>query len=256
MKPIKIMGLCLVAVFVMSVVAEGTASAALPDFVTCRKVKTVKTGQWKNEQCTEAQKEGEWTTRAGGSEGDETVSSTSGTGLLETTGGKKIECKSDRANGRIANSKEIAGLTTTFFECEEKSKKVPCNSVGHPGEIKTNIVKGRMGYIAKGPPAKVGLLLEPASGTKFVEFECTSTTKVKVEGSLIGEVGPLNVFGLIGTLSYKQTLGIQEPVQFENETTGHWLITTFTGPVVETSGLSTLSTPDQLEFNHDTEVQG
>ena len=190
MKSIRIAGLCLVAVFVIGVVAEGTASAALPEFVTCRKAKTAKTGQWKNEQCTEAQKEGEWTTRAGGTEGGETFSSTSGVGLLETTGGKKIGCKSDRANGAITGSNEVGTVSITFFECEEEAKKISCNSPGHPGEIKTNTVKGRLGYIAKGPPPKVGLLLEPSEGTKFVEFECTATTKVKVEGSLIGEVGP------------------------------------------------------------------
>jgi hypothetical protein len=114
MKSLKIAGLCLVAMFVMSMVAEATASAeeTKPYFIQCREV-TAKKGSWKNEQCSEALKEGNWETRAGGSMGDETYSSTSGVGKLETVAAKPkiIECESDRDSGQITGPKTVGRVT-------------------------------------------------------------------------------------------------------------------------------------------------
>lgn len=254
MKFIKIAGLSLVAMLVMSMAAAGSASAALPEFVQCREV-AAKAGHWSNEQCTVVQKEGNWETRAGGSVGGETFSATSGEGKLETTGGKKVECTSDRANGRIVGVKEVSGVSITFFGCKEPKIVAKCNTTGSKeGEITTNLVKGKIGYIEMATQ-KVGMLLEP-EGTKFVEFECTATTKIKVEGSVIGEVSPVNVMGRVGELSYKQTTGVQAITKFEGESGEHSLESTFTGGTKEKSAIETSKHPDQIEFNHDTEIRG
>jgi hypothetical protein len=58
MKSIRIAGLCLVAMFVMSMVAAGTASAA-PRWETCREG-TASTTKYSEEECVKAESGGKW----------------------------------------------------------------------------------------------------------------------------------------------------------------------------------------------------
>jgi hypothetical protein len=61
MKHLKIAGLCLVAMFMMSMVAAGTASAA-PHWLVClpENTETPKTTKWNSHQCTTAVANGGW----------------------------------------------------------------------------------------------------------------------------------------------------------------------------------------------------
>jgi len=60
MKSVKIAGLCLVAMFVMSMVASGTASAAGPVWEQCTTEKVSTLTKWEDSKCTKALSTGAW----------------------------------------------------------------------------------------------------------------------------------------------------------------------------------------------------
>jgi len=60
MKSMKIAGLCLVAMFVMSMVATATASAAGPVWEQCTTEQETGLTKWKDSKCTEASATGAW----------------------------------------------------------------------------------------------------------------------------------------------------------------------------------------------------
>jgi hypothetical protein len=51
MKRIRIVGLCLIAVFALSAVASSAASAAPPEFFTCVKAVPKNTGNYTEKEC-------------------------------------------------------------------------------------------------------------------------------------------------------------------------------------------------------------
>ena len=175
----KIMGLCLVAVFVMSAVAVATASAAEPEFVFS------------------------------GSKAFSTKSTEKG--KLETSIGEEVKCTEESGTGEIegtSGSKKVTKDFTFFKGCttEILAKVYNCQSASRAtGEIATNELEGELGYINK-TNKEVGLLLKPKSpATLFAEFECVNganKTKIKVKGSIIGRIPTTSINSLIDITSY------------------------------------------------------
>ncbi|HEV3323504.1 MAG TPA: hypothetical protein VG147_15070 [Solirubrobacteraceae bacterium] len=168
MRSIKIMGLCLAAVFVMGAVGVATASASTPGF----RFSGTKTA----------------------------FSSVSGPGTLvqasNSSGGNgaTVECKSDRDDGEIegaSGSDKVKNVLVLFDECKSKVAGTTFTC----GSIKTNKLEGQLGYI-NAAEHKVGLVLKPQSpATLFAEFECeTGGNKIaiKVRGEVIGEITPIS----------------------------------------------------------------
>jgi hypothetical protein len=60
MRSIKITGLCLVAMFAMSMAAAATASAELPSWEQCTTVAVEKATKWTNSECNVASSTGSW----------------------------------------------------------------------------------------------------------------------------------------------------------------------------------------------------
>lgn len=199
----KIMGLCLAVAFVMSAVAVATASATTPEFRFAA--------------------------------GSKVFSSVSGPGTLQQKSGATVKCTSDSDTGEIegaSGSKKARNVVVTFKGCTSTilTEVYKCKTATrNEEEIRTNNLEGELGYIKGIAPREVGLLLKPeAPATLYAEFECLKTGKptvaIKVRGSIIGKIGPLNTLvepsgtTKFFTLEYKKGANAGEPSvkKFEN----------------------------------------
>jgi hypothetical protein len=87
----------------------------------------------------------------------------------------KIKCLAEHAVGTTEGKNKVANVQVTFTGCELAG---PCTGIHgeKEGEIKTNVLKGKLGWLSK-PAKEVGVVLEPASKPKtFAEFECLKGT--------------------------------------------------------------------------------
>jgi len=188
MKRIRIIGLALVAVFAISAIASATASAAKPEFVFAGIKKGLK--------------------------------AKSGSATLETASKEKVTCTSSSNGGEIEGgngSKKVTGIIVKFKGC--KSSGFACSTSGAASEeIITNSLSGELGYI-KAAEKTVGLDLLPTGGGEFVEFNCAGgIVKVKVKGSVIGQITPVNKKVTTAehfTLTFTQSGGKQGIEKFE-----------------------------------------
>jgi hypothetical protein len=215
MRHLRMVGLCLVAVFAITAVAA-TSASALPEWGQCfAKAK----GNYTNAGCTTKKlAAGSFEWRKGtevvkkhftgnnvGSGGVLTAALEACYGKemksLRTTrakcaeqGGKRqpegtlaIECESEHNAGDAKGSKEVANISVKFRGCKLFGS-TPCQNGSEPGEIATNTLKGSLGYINKAKK-EVGVLLTPAKAKgAFAQFGCGGviTTVVGVGNSTEG----------------------------------------------------------------------
>jgi hypothetical protein len=221
---IKMVGLALAAVFAMSAIAAASASAALPELVNKEGKELVKKG----------------------------FVSTSGTSVFETKSGEKVTCKADTDKGEITGPKTDKAKIT-FTGCEAFGLK--CNSKGaKAGEIILEVTS-KYFYINK-EKHEVGILL---TLTAELTIECTAFQKLKVKGSTFCAVSPVNKLSTGGTITCKQTKGVQEPTELINEAGGKEK-----APITETKGeglksfafeQSGLTSTDTLTFEEEVELR-
>jgi hypothetical protein len=216
-RHVRMLGLCLVAVFAVGAYAVSSASA-LPEWGEC--VKVGSGGNYAGANCTKAEKakpkgsgEYEWKKGAelpnvpfsGGSiEGGGVLYSQlwdcpsenekEGYKILRRTRqnceeqeypaksgehskyakelGAEIECSSETNNGEASGKKSIVNVHATFKGCVLLGS-IPCSNTPVEGEVKTELLKGQLGWISKSEKV-VGVLLEPASGKHglFAKFTC------------------------------------------------------------------------------------
>jgi hypothetical protein len=199
-------GLCLVAVFAIAAVAA-TSASALPEWAKCEKV-APKTGAYTDANCTVKAKplnSGEFKLRKGkelanvpfsghnvGSGGLLT------TGVIECNGGTNnrklvprakcvegggeveevnnvalsVECEAETSSGEAHSTKSIVNVHVTFTGCKIFGS-APCQGAGlAEGEIRTNPLKGELGYISKAKH-EVGVRLTPVKAKgHFADFSC------------------------------------------------------------------------------------
>lgn len=170
---IKIMGLCLVAAFVMSAVAATSAMAVAPEF-----------------------------TFASGNPG---FSTSGGAGELETKNGETVKCTSQSGTGEIegaSGTKKATKIFSTFKGCTLTilNKVYKCKTTGaNEEEIRTNELLARLGWVNK-EKLQIGLLFNTVTtGGLFAAFKCIKGEEnltVEVKGSTIALVTPDEV--LIG----------------------------------------------------------
>jgi hypothetical protein len=142
--------------------------------------------------------------------------STSGVKRL-ITAKNEIECLTDSNTGEITGPQSDL-VTIKFFQC----KLVvlgggACHStepLGGAGEIITKSLDSELSYLEETvSPPKVGVDLLPASGTVFTLIECVgplgSKVTVKVTGSVIGQITPVNTMTTSFALSFKCVAGKQ-----------------------------------------------
>jgi hypothetical protein len=225
MKRIRIMGLCLVAVFAMSVVASSVASAAAPVFYT----------------------------KASPGEVAPTVpfTGTLGAAFLEGKSGTKITCTAGTATGEVTGATTTKNNVTTFTGCETSGFK--CESGATEGVIVTNVLEGTLGNVTA---TTAGVRLFPEAtgrGTELAAFSCAGgAVPVKVKGSVIGSLsgssGKTVAEGKFGTsqkLSFAETKGVQKYNKFlvgQGEAGEEQLESSVSGGAYEKSGQSVIAT--------------
>jgi hypothetical protein len=203
MRRMKMMGLCLVALFALTAVAVSSASAAEPAFYECAKL-TAKpfTGKYTDKKCSkEATAEEKAAGKKNKYELKEGIGAKGGVKGFKGKGGKatlhtpavggEVTCKSFGDTGKVSTPTTETDVVSTFKTCESLKKK--CASPGQKaGTIVTNPLKGSLGYISKSAKT-VGVDLSPESGTVLAEFNCEGL-EIVTTGAVIGTMSPVNVF--------------------------------------------------------------
>jgi hypothetical protein len=216
MKPMRMMGLCLVAIFMMGTLAAASASAAAPEIGRC--VKTAAgAGKFTTAACTTEKAGGSFEWMPGAVKGKFTTKG--GLGVLETKNGTTVSCKTETSGGEYTGPKTVGGVVVKFNECESGHFK--CKTVGSAeGELVTKTLEGVIGVEKKGlkPSAnKIAFDLFPAGKTGFfIEFGC-GPLPVRVQGSVLVPLTPTNKMAMTITLKYTAKKGKQKPEKFEGE---------------------------------------
>jgi hypothetical protein len=218
MRRIMMIGSCLVAIAATAGLAAASASAALPEYLECAKIKTHK-GEFTTSNCSTKSE-----TKTGNFELLPVTKAhkvnAAGTGATLESSVGKVECKTAAAKGSIVNAKEWAATTVRYTDCFLEGKK--CLSAGQTKSvIVTAALAGPIGYLAgkgTGTP-KVGLALTAEKG-EAAEFSCEGV-EVRVKGTVIGELGgDINTVSTNVTLKYVQTKTVQEWTSFEGGKVG------------------------------------
>jgi hypothetical protein len=223
MRRMKIVGLCLMAVFAMSaLVFSASASAVAPEYGSCVKKAKAEGSGYSNSGCTKAVGTGakfEWTPGAAGQK----FSTTGGVATLTTVKGEQVTCEKENSTGEyLAGNNKEEKTTVNFEGC--KSGGLTCTTEGKkPGELTTNELIGIVGY-EKEPEGtkarKTVLELHPgpsAPAHHFIDFKCTAALTIEVRG-----VGGTEDAGIlvkikngkmtaVETLKYTQSKGKQKP---------------------------------------------
>ncbi len=184
MKRIKIVGLCLVAVFAFSAVATATASASeRPEFKKCGNTpkvgKKLPTGEFSNKECTDAQAEGKYRLEE---VAEGTPFTSKSKAVTINADGKVVKCSKSTGTGAIT-SQFTESASITFEKCGVNgSSKAPC---GTGGDITTGALTGSL-FFANAEENEAVIALD-AEGGAFAEFKCGAETIV-LEGVLVGTI--------------------------------------------------------------------
>jgi hypothetical protein len=198
---LKMMGLCLVAVFALTAAITASASAAEPAFYECHKQTTKPyTGKYTDKKCSveaskEVQEEGKknkYELQEGIGAKGKPFKGKGGKATLHTPAvSGEVTCKSFKDEGHIATPTTEKEVISEFKTCESLGKK--CNSPeAKAGTIKTFDLAGELGYINKAKK-EVGVLLKAETGSVLAEFNCEGL-EIVTTGSVIGTLEPVNVF--------------------------------------------------------------
>ncbi len=169
MKRIKVIGLALFAVAALSAVVVSAASAyTQPKFSLENFIKTSDSGS---------------STLASGTSGANSITCTS----LASKSGENATIKSTLYS--------VSGIQIEYKGCSGKIGSTTCTGLS---TITTELLNGELGETSA---TTVGFYLTPASGSTFAKFKCNTSSEV-AEGSIIGEVSPLNVLQATGTVTF------------------------------------------------------
>lgn len=247
MRRIRIVGLCLVAVFAIGAVTATGASAfgEPPEVGRCIKKAG---GDWKNAGCSvpavAGEEKFEWYPAFKANKHGETKlaekldfkSSSKELALiqLETVKEEKIICKGTNGKGKEGQTSEgkVTGPKTNiatniiFRGCEFTEVGV-CKNTAEPGEIKVNDLAGTLGFqteIGEQKKWKVANLFVPKTGNIFAEFTCGGAPVVVKSNSeaLGGVMNPItaNAMKLTATVKFTASKGKQKPEKFAADPVG------------------------------------
>jgi hypothetical protein len=232
MRHLRMIGLCLVAVFAIASVAA-TSASALPEWGQCY-VQAKHEGKYTDKNCTVKAKKvsekftGEFEWRKSTEVKSKGFNGEGGTGILTTTfiicepnpkrvpgtcaskgeteeklGPISVECGTEVAFGEASGTKEVRNVAVTFNGCKLFGTST-CSNTPTEGEIRVNALKGTLGYISKSKK-EVGVLLEPViKKGEFAKFTCASvnlSTTVGVGNATEGCAYPLPACGGDGIIS-------------------------------------------------------
>jgi hypothetical protein len=130
---------------------------------------------------------------------------------------REVVCAESKAAAEFRTFTSVQNVQVKFTGCTATGPfgiKLSCNSAGAAsGEIVTAVLKGKLVYLkATGSEAGIDLETETA-GASFVEIKCGGIQSLKVTGSVIGKLTPVNSLTKTYTLTFAQSAGHQA---FEN----------------------------------------
>jgi hypothetical protein len=198
MRRIRIVGLCLVAMFAMSAIASATASAAPQAEFWQAKNACTKLFEpvWNGGTCKGKAKAA---TKIA-------FTSTGTKSFLE--GGLEITCSSDTSKGDIEGSTQIKKLKISYVGCKETAHPAtPCEkTVSKPELISTESIKGKLenaeSTIGSGPHATMHFT--PETKPYFAKFVCGTsghTINVEVKGGVFATISPVFATANVSNLS-------------------------------------------------------
>jgi opacity protein-like surface antigen len=230
MKHFKTMLAAVVAVTALAAVASAGASAAEPALFQCgsapKNAEKHFTGGFTDKKCSvpSATHEGkynleEWNLGSAelktGKKGKVKKFKGKGKGAnLEVKQLGGIACTSSTDTGEFNGPKSAANVAVTFKGCELAHHT--CQNTATAGEIKTNALKGEIGYIEGGAAKhEVGVALTSQTGIYLGEFKC-GELEIRVHGTVIGLVtSTKNAFTKEATLLFQQSGGEQRIKKLE-----------------------------------------
>ncbi len=171
----------------------GTASP--PEFGRCVKAAEKGAGTYDNGACTKASGKDtyDWYPAFGGTQPlakvrfDMTMKE--GTELRLESGGQLVTCKGAAGEGEYSGTGTVRNVALTFSACRLSGES--CQNGAGEGEIELQPLTGKLGVIlaSKEGPAKdkIGLALQPGSGSTIADFACGSTS-VAITGAVIAEL--------------------------------------------------------------------
>jgi hypothetical protein len=181
MKSIKIAGLCLVAMFVVSVVTASVASAKVPEWKQCRESSGAGT-KWEDSKCTKPSKSGKWEWKQ--LETKEAVTSIATLKFRDKNtllGEVEIQCQgTDEGTVGPQSKDEITSITIELKQCKvlKNCEKIESISIIHlPWETRLAEENGQQRDKIKSSGAGApGWVITCHTGLGNVSDECTSET--------------------------------------------------------------------------------
>jgi hypothetical protein len=131
-----------------------------------------------------------------------------------------ITCSQNTASGEIeseSSNKYVKTVVMVFTGCEAVTEtgskcKVKSKGASTEGKIETETLGGRVGPVARSEASsRVGEDLKPSKGTLFALLEgtCLPGASTSLEGSVIGEVRPVNEPAETSKLVFTESAGKQ-----------------------------------------------
>jgi hypothetical protein len=232
MKRIRIVGLCLTAIFAFTaLMATGASAETPPEVGRCLKLAG---GKWKDGGCKTPSKPGEekfewYPAYVGGVPNTErgtpklkyTSASKPETIIqLESVSGAVIKATSQSATGKVTGEKTNIAQNIDFKGVEFKGFK--CTStkpVGSgEGDVKVNELNGNLGIEKKGETTakdKAANRFVPKTGTTFTEFSC-NVIPIIVRGAVLNPItsNAMKGFPTPVTVKFTGAKGKQKPSKF------------------------------------------
>jgi hypothetical protein len=228
MRGIRIVVIGLLAIGASCAIATAGASAALPELGRCVNVGSGGAFTTKNCVGTSATKSGKFEWEPGPGAKPQFEANQIGEVLLETVGGEKIVCGPSEIKGEWSGAK-TASLNIEFHGCQDAQLRACTTPEVGPqkeSEIKTTEpIEGEIGFISgKGTRfPKVGIDLKSKSAAPMLTFTCSTSPTTfppsselwTVEGSVIGELKPVDTMKTEGKAVFRAIKGVQIPEKFE-----------------------------------------
>ena len=233
MRGIRIAAVCLLAAAAAGAIATTSASAALPELGRCKNVGTG--GAYSSNGCIKVAPthNGRFEWSPGPGDKPKFEAPVIGEVALVTVGGVKIGCGPSEIVGEWLDGKK-ASVNIAFHGCLETTTKKTCTTpeIGpqKESEIKTlEPLEGEIGFISGkgGEKPKVGIDLKSKSSMPMLTFTCGGPpaepngepVSWTVEGSVIGELKPIDAMKTEGKAIFRAVAGKQVPEKFEEGVT-------------------------------------
>lgn len=207
MRHLRIVALCLTALFALGATAVASASAeTLPEIWECAKAAKegkIYKGHYSGKKCEEStyHKEGgqKYEFQPFANPKPKTFKAKGGPANLSIENVSTVSCAKSAAEGHFSGPKTVSDILATFTHCETAGLK--CENTAEEGEVKTEPLTAVIGFFdeSKGKPVpqEVGVDLSAEKETEGGYYEahlhCGSVPPIlnlRVKGSVIGEVVP------------------------------------------------------------------